>query len=218
MRAATRRDQGVRNARIGQAAVGLPGARPWLWILPLAFLGLFYLYPLAAIIARGLSSPAADGIGIRQILTAATTLRALWFSTWQAVVSTLCTLAVGLPAAYVFARYRFPAKRLLRTLTLVPFVLPTLVVAAAWQALLGPRGFVNQVLPALSLPPLQFTGTAGAIIAAHVFFNTALVVRLVGDAWAQLHPRVNETAALLGAGPLRRWHRITLPLLTRALM
>ncbi|MCY4483347.1 MAG: iron ABC transporter permease [Spirochaetaceae bacterium] len=218
MRAATRRDQGVRNARIGQAAVGLPGARPWLWILPLAFLGLFYLYPLAAIIARGLSSPAADGIGIRQILTAATTLRALWFSTWQAVVSTLCTLAVGLPAAYVFARYRFPAKRLLRTLTLVPFVLPTLVVAAAWQALLGPRGFVNQVLPALSLPPLQFTGTAGAIIAAHVFFNTALVVRLVGDAWAQLHPRVNETAALLGAGPLRRWHRITLPLLTRPIV
>ena len=208
----------VRSARIGQAEIGRPPARPWLWILPLAFLGLFYLYPLGAIIARGLSGPAEDGIGIRQILTAATTLRALWFSTWQAAVSTLCTLAVGLPAAYVFARYRFPGKRLLRTITLVPFVLPTLVVAAAWQALLGPQGFVNQALPVLALPALRFTGTAGAIIAAHVFFNTALVVRLVGDAWAQMHPRVTETAAVLGAGPLRRWRAVTLPLLTRPIV
>ena len=211
-------DRSVGRGPTGLTDIGRPGARPWLWLLPLAFLGLFYLYPLAAIIARGLGSPAEDGIGIRQILTAATTVRALWFSTWQAAVSTLCTLAVGLPAAYVFARYRFPGKRLLRTITLVPFVLPTLVVAAAWQALLGPHGLLNQALPALALPPLRFTGTAGAIIAAHVFFNTALVVRLVGDAWAQLHPRVTETAAVLGAGPLRRWRSVTLPLLTRPIV
>lgn len=192
-----------------------PAARLWLWLLPLAFLALFYLYPLGAIMQRGLSSGGAAGADLRQLLTAATTRRALWFSTWQAVVSTLGTLAVGLPAAYVFARYRFPGKRLLRTITLVPFVLPTLVVAAAWQALLGPRGFLNQLLPALALPPLRAGGSAGAIIAAHVFFNTALVVRLVGDSWAQLHPRVIETAAVLGAGPMRRWRAVTLPLLSR---
>ena len=192
-----------------------PAARLWLWLLPLAFLALFYLYPLGAIMQRGLSSGGAAGADVRQLLTAATTRRALWFSTWQAVVSTLGTLAVGLPAAYVFARYRFPGKRLLRTITLVPFVLPTLVVAAAWQALLGPRGFLNQLLPALALPPLRAGGSAGAIIAAHVFFNTALVVRLVGDSWAQLHPRVIETAAVLGAGPMRRWRAVTMPLLSR---
>ena len=194
---------------------GRPAARLWLWLLPLAFLALFYLYPLGAIMQRGLSSGGAAGADLRQLLTAATTRRALWFSTWQAAVSTLGTLAVGLPAAYVFARYRFPGKRLLRTITLVPFVLPTLVVAAAWQALLGPRGFLNQLLPALALPPLRASGSAGAIIAAHVFFNTALVVRLVGDSWAQLHPRVIETAAVLGAGPMRRWRAVTMPLLSR---
>ena len=192
-----------------------PAARLGLWLLPLAFLALFYLYPLGAIMQRGLSSGGAAGADIWQLLTAATTRRALWFSTWQAVVSTLGTLAVGLPAAYVFARYRFPGKRLLRTITLVPFVLPTLVVAAAWQALLGPRGFLNQLLPALALPPLRAGGSAGAIIAAHVFFNTALVVRLVGDSWAQLHPRAIETAAVLGAGPMRRWRAVTMPLLSR---
>ena len=209
---------GIRPGQTWRAVFSRPGARLWLWLLPLAFLGLFYLYPLAAIILRGLSGGAEGGIGIRQILTAITTLRALWFSTWQAAVSTLCTLAVGLPAAYVFARYRFPGKRFLRTLTLVPFVLPTLVVAAAWQALLGPRGFVNQLLEAAELPAIQVAGTAGAIIAAHVFFNTALVVRLVGDAWAQLHPQVTETAAVLGAGPLRRWRTVTMPLLSRPIV
>ena len=122
----------------GFGALAQPGSRLWLWLLPLAFMALFYVYPLGAIIWRGLAGGLGGaGPGIWQVLTAATTLRALWFSSWQAVVSTLCTLAVGLPAAYVFARYRFPGKRLLRTITLVPFVMPTLVVVAAWQALLG---------------------------------------------------------------------------------
>ena len=211
------RGDGALSGAVTRAGPGRrrPAARLWLWLLPLAFLALFYLYPLGAIMQRGLSSGGAAGADLRQLLTAATTRRALWFSTWQAVVSTLGTLAIGLPAAYVFARYRFPGKRLLRTITLVPFVLPTLVVAAAWQALLGPRGFLNQLLPALALPPLRAGGSAGAIIAAHVFFNTALVVRLVGDSWAQLHPRVIETAAVLGAGPMRRWRAVTMPLLSR---
>lgn len=213
------RGDGALSGAVARAGRGpdrrRPAARLWLWLLPLAFLALFYLYPLGAIMQRGLSSGGAAGADLRQLLTAATTRRALWFSTWQAAVSTLGTLAVGLPAAYVFARYRFPGKRLLRTITLVPFVLPTLVVAAAWQALLGPRGFLNQLLPALALPPLRAGGSAGAIIAAHVFFNTALVVRLVGDSWAQLHPRVIETAAVLGAGPMRRWRAVTMPLLSR---
>ena len=203
----------------GFGALAQPGSRLWLWLLPLAFMALFYVYPLGAIIWRGLAGGLGGaGPGIWQVLTAVTTLRALWFSSWQAVVSTLCTLAVGLPAAYVFARYRFPGKRLLRTITLVPFVMPTLVVVAAWQALLGPRGFVNQALAGAALPAVHFSGTAWAIIAAHVFFNTALVVRLVGDSWAQMHPRVIETAAVLGAGPLQRWRSVTAPLLSRSII
>ena len=64
--------------------------------------------------------------------------RALWFTTWQAVLSTALTLALGLPAAFVFARYRFRGKRLLQALTTIPFVLPAMVVSAAFVALLGP--------------------------------------------------------------------------------
>ena len=64
----------------------------------------------------------------------------MWFTLWQAVVSTVLTLAVGLPAAYVVARYEFPGRRCFRAFVTVPFVLPTVVVATAFLALLRPGG------------------------------------------------------------------------------
>ncbi len=65
------------------------------------------------------------------------------FTFYQSILSTLLTLALGLPAAFLFARYDFRGKSFLRTLTAIPFMLPTVVVAAGFTALLGPRGWVN---------------------------------------------------------------------------
>jgi ABC-type Fe3+ transport system permease subunit len=65
--------------------------------------------------------------------------RVAWFTLWQATLSTLLTLAIGLPGAYAFSRLRFRGSALLRASVTVPFVLPTVVVAAAFLALLGPR-------------------------------------------------------------------------------
>ncbi len=70
----------------------------------------------------------------------------LWFTIWQAAVSTLLTVIVALPGAYIFARYDFKGKALLQNLATIPFVLPTVVTAAAFHALLGPRGLVNTIL------------------------------------------------------------------------
>lgn len=83
----------------------------------------------------------ADVLG--RLVASGTYARVLWFTTWQAAVSTVLTLVVALPGAYVFARYRFPGKNLVLSLTAVPFVLPSVVVAAAFQALLGNNGLVN---------------------------------------------------------------------------
>ena len=93
------------------------------------------------------------------------------FTVGQALLSTVLTLALGLPVARVVARYRFPGVRLLRALVVVPFVLPTVVVAAAFAALF------ERYAPGVrrSLVP---------VLAAHVFFNLAVVVRVVGGLWA----------------------------------
>jgi thiamine transport system permease protein len=193
-----------------------------LWLAPLAFLALFYFYPLGSILrlsfARGEAGIATP---ILRTLTSPATRGVLWFTLMQASLSTLLTLVVGLPGAYLFARYDFPGKSLLRALTGIPFVMPTLVVAAAFNALLGPRGWLNLALTAalgLEDPPIHVLNTLGAILLAHVFYNTTIVLRMVGDFWSHIDPQMVAAARVLGASPWRALRRITLPLLMPAIV
>ncbi len=191
----------------------------WLWLLPLSFLGIFYFYPLFSIFTVSFGR-AGSGEALAS-LGAASTWKVVWFTIWQAFLSTLLTLAVGLPGAYLFARYQFRGKQLLRALSAVPFIMPTLVVAAAFNTLLGPRGWVNLGLMTwleLDTPPIEFTNTLTAILAAHVFYNTTIVFRLVGDFWSRLDPRLGQAARVLGAGRWRSWREVTLPLLMPAIL
>jgi thiamine transport system permease protein len=94
--------------------------------------------------------------------------------------------------------------------------MPTLVVAASFNTLIGPRGWVNQALMEffnLSIPPLNLTNTLMAILIAHVFFNTTIVLRMVGDFWSHLDPRLEQAARTLGATRWQTMVRVTLPLL-----
>jgi thiamine transport system permease protein len=190
---------------------------PLLWLLPLLFLGLFYFYPLGSIwqlsMARGQGSwlePFAE------VLQSASARRVLGFTFGQAALSTFLTLIVGLPGAYLFARYDFRGKGFLRALTGVPFVMPTLVVAAAFNSLLGPNGWLNLGLMQLfhlDNPPIQFVHTLSAILVAHIFYNTTIVLRMVGDFWSHIDPRLNKAASVLGGNRWQAFSRITLPLL-----
>ncbi len=115
----------------------------------------------------------------------------------------------------------FPGKGLLRVLTTVPFILPTVVVAAGLNALLGPRGWLNMGLMqafGLETAPVQILNSLGAILLAHVFYNTTIVIRLVGSAWAQLDPRLGHAGRVLGASALRAGWEITFPLLRPAIL
>jgi thiamine transport system permease protein len=173
---------------------------------------LFYFYPLFTILAQG------SGEAGWQTYLDANTWKVLGFTIWQAALSTLATLVVGLPGAYLVAHYRFRGQGLLRALTAIPFVMPTLVVAAGFNALLGERGWINLGLTALGWPTIPFTGTLGAIILAHVFYNTTIVIRLVGDFWSHLDPRLTQAARMLGANSFATFWRVTWPLITPALL
>ncbi|MCJ7701945.1 MAG: iron ABC transporter permease, partial [Anaerolineales bacterium] len=89
-------------------------------------------------------------------------------------------------------------------------------VAAGFNALLGPKGWVNVILMSalnLSEPPIEFINTLTAILVAHVFYNTTIVLRLVGDFWSRLDPKLNQAAAILGANRWQVLTKVTLPLL-----
>jgi thiamine transport system permease protein len=178
---------------------------------PVVFFAVFFVYPVTAIVGRGLHIDGVWQFGrIGEVLGRSDILQVLWFTTWQALASTALTLLIALPGAYVFARLDFPGKRLLRAVVTVPFVLPTVVVGTAFLALLGRGGLLDEMWG------VRLDTTVWAILLAHVFFNYAVVVRTVGGLWSQLDPRQEEAARVLGAGRFAAWRRVTLPALAPA--
>ncbi|MFC8738971.1 ABC transporter permease [Streptomyces sp. NPDC057176] len=186
-------------------------ARLGLMAVPVAFFAVFFAYPVAAIVARGLKVDGVWRLGrIGDVLAQSDVRHVLWFTTWQALASTALTLLIALPGAYVFARFDFPGKQVLRAVVTVPFVLPTVVVGTAFLALVGRGGLLDE------LWGVRLDTTVWAILLAHVFFNYAVVVRTVGGLWGQLDPRQEEAARMLGASRLRAWRQVTLPALAPA--
>jgi thiamine transport system permease protein len=176
--------------------------------LPLIFLAVFFVYPVVSILALGLAPGGVLDVGAAlAVLSQPFVRHVAWFTLWQAIVSTLLTVLLALPAAYVFARYEFPGRRLIGALAIVPFVLPTVVVAAAFLALLGARSPFG----------IRLDHTIWAILAAHVFYNYAVVLRIVGGVWAQLDPRLEDAARVLGASRWQAFRSVTLPLLRPAI-
>lgn len=188
-----------------------------LYTIPLLFLAIFYLYPLVSILRVSLLPEGRLNLaGIGEMVSQGYFWKVVWFTTWQAMISTLLTLLLGLPLAYLFAQYAFPGKTFLRALTTIPFVMPTVVVAAAFTTLLGDKGVINQWLQValhLDEPPLRLLQTIWIILLAHAFYNVSVIVRTVGGFWANLNPNLQAAAAVLGANPRRRFFEVTLPLL-----
>jgi thiamine transport system permease protein len=192
-----------------------------LYTLPLAFLAVFFFYPLVSIFALSFAPRGTlDLSALRKLISTSYYARTLWFTVWQAAVSTGLTVVLALPGAYTFAHYEFRGKELLRALTTVPFVMPTTVVATAFTSLLGPRGRINlglMGLLGLEKPPIDLRHTIWIILIAHVFYNYAVVLRIVGGFWANQNPRLEEAARMLGGDRWRTFRHITLPLLMPAI-
>ncbi|MEP6985152.1 MAG: iron ABC transporter permease [Chloroflexota bacterium] len=192
-----------------------------LLLAPVLFLALFFIYPLLTILGVSLAPQGQlDLSGFTHLVTTDYYLNTLAFTVVQAVLSTILTLALALPSAYVFTRYTFPGKSLFLSLATLPFVLPTVVVAAAFTSLIGPRGLLNTFLmPAFALtsPPIQLDRTLGIILIVHVFYNYAVALRIITGFWANQNPRIEQAARVLGANGWRLWWHIRLPILRPAI-
>ena len=159
---------------------------------PAVGLVVFYVWPFTTLLVE-----AIDGRSVRDSLTRHQTWDVVWFTTWQAVISTALTITAGLAPAYLVARYEFIGRRPLVAVLTALFVLPTVVMGAAMLALL----------------PDSLDRTVWAVIAAHVLFNLAVVVRVIGAMWEHLPVDMEGAAATLGANRWRVFREISLPLL-----
>lgn len=172
--------------------------------VPVVFLLLLFIVPVAAVIRVGLAD------GPQQMLAVfggARTWQIVGFTFFQAALSTVATVVVAVPVAVVLARYRFPGRTVVRALVLVPFVMPTVVVAAAFLALIGPTGLLG----------VDLSGTVWGLVLAHMFLNVAVVIRVLGSALATLDPRLEDAARVLGASRWQALRQVTWPLISPAL-
>jgi thiamine transport system permease protein len=189
-----------------------------LWLLPVLFLGFFFFFPLAEIIERsGLLGQSLHLTPSEWRLIS----KPLGFTFFQALVSTALTLCIGLPGAYILSHYSFPGRGLLKAILIVPFILPTVVVSACFNSLLGPHGLINELFITilhLETPPILLLNSFWAIILGHVFYNTSIIILIVAEAWSRLNPDFSASSRVLGASKVQSVIRITLPLLAPALL
>ena len=190
------------NPQVGWRILGVLCA-----LAPLAFLGLFFFYPVTNIVISSLSQ---GWSGFFSIFGSPRTRDAIWFTTWQAAVSTAVTIALAMPCAALMARTSGKAGVWLKALVTVPFVLPTIVVGGAFKELF------ERLDTSFGLPNLNHT--AAAIIVAHAFFNFSVVARTVGAYWAGLDHQLEEQARTLGSSNARVFSRVTWPRLKPAVL
>jgi thiamine transport system permease protein len=186
------------------ARAGLLGA------LPLTFLALLLVAPLLRLLAEG-GTLALPSFWAALWQDDYLRWRVLW-SLAQAAITCVLALLLGLPTAWVLARFDFSGRALLLRLLMLPFVVPTLVAALGVLALAGSRGLLGRATG------LDLQGTPWLLLYGNLFFNLCLVVRAGAEALGQVSATRLAAARSLGATPWRAFWRIEWPAAAPALM
>jgi iron(III) transport system permease protein len=197
------------------------GRGRWVGFLLLGFLLWLVVYPLTLVALESLRGPSGwTGEYFARFVQRPNEWKALWGSFWISGATVLLSALIGVPLAFLFARYEFPGRRLLGALVALPVVLPPLVGVIAFLFLFGETGFAArlvQLLTGTTDPPWRLQG-AGAILLVHGYSMYVYFYLFTRAALAGLDPSLLEAAAALGAGRSRTLLRVTLPLLRPALI
>lgn len=180
----------------------------------LVLLFLFYL-PVLTILTRAFLAGNAL-VNLWSFLKSPLFANTLSFSLAEAFLSAFFSLLLAFPGAYFFGRYNFPGKPLIRSLLVLPFMLPGILVVLGMVVFYGRNGTLNSLLARMfPASGWKFTGLYGfwGIILAHVFYNFTFCLRVLGESWERIDPKLREASAILGGGPFLTFTRITLPLL-----
>lgn len=185
--------------------------------VPLLYLGiitLFYL-PVVVILARVFFDQKIFN-EIFEFVHSGLFWNTLSFTAAEAFLSAAFSLLLALPGAYFFGNYAFPGKKLIRNLLVLPFMLPGILVVLGMVVFYGQNGMLNNWLGWLFPESgFRFTGLYGfwGIILANVFYNFSFCIRVLGESWERIDPKLGEASAALGSSPSRTFMRVNLPLL-----
>ena len=156
----------------------------------------------------------------REILAQRVVLKAIVSSVGISILTVIFCAAIGVPLAFLFERYNFPARRLFSTLAALPLVLPPLVGTVAFIFLCGESGIlarVAQTLFHLQRAPWALRGWP-ALLLFHAYTMYPFFYVLTGAGLSRIDASLAEAGQSLGAGRIRVLTRIVLPQLTPALI
>ncbi|MBA2954083.1 molybdate ABC transporter permease subunit [Nocardioides sp. MAH-18] len=180
------------------------------WLsLPAALGAAFLVLPVIAIVAR------VDWADFGTLITSEASRQALWLSLRTSTISTLLCILLGTPMAMVLARTSFPGQGVLRSLVLLPLVLPPVVGGLALLYTFGRRGLLGEELEALGI---HVAFSTAAVVMAQTFVAMPFLVVSLEGALRTAGQRYDVVAASLGAGPTTVFRRVTLPLVLPGLV
>ena len=177
--------------------------------LPFLFILLAFYLPLANLLISGVSPSSLINSFSESYFKSV-----FLFTLKQAFFSAFFSMIPGLIGAYILVNFNFPFKNIIKSITLVPFVLPSIIVVLGFVLLFGNNGLINSAamkLFNLEKPPFLILYSFKAIILAHVFYNSPLFIRIVSSAWERISGDIIEAAESLGATKLRVFMTAVLP-------
>ncbi len=206
-----------------EAGAGGAGSHRLTWLLaaPVLFVLVWLVvYPNLVVLGRSLVGPGGFTLSAyHDFFTTRAELEAAWSSLWISAASVLLCALVGVPLAFLFARYEFPGRRVFGALAALPVLLPPLVGVIAFLFLFGGSGIFTRIVQRLlgmSRPPWELQG-APAILLVHAYTMYVYFYLFVRAGLSRLDEGALEAAESLGAGRWTTFRRVTLPLLTPSL-
>lgn len=140
-------------------------------------------------------------------------LQVTFYTLKEAACSSLIALLIGFPLAFFCAKRDFFFKKIILSLSIIPYCMPTLIIALGYVSFLGINGTLNKILMALfnlSDSPLKILYTFTGLVLIQGFYNFPIITKTVSDTWKNLSYDEEESAELLGATPFRIFYTITL--------
>ena len=193
-----------------------------LFLIPILFLSLFFYFPIGNLIKLAFSNKNGNFTlkYVTGIFTDSYNLKVLSFTFKEAFISALVTLVLGFPGAYIISHYDFKGKKFFISLTTVPFVLPSVLVALGFIILFGQNGLFNKVIMDVFhlSHPINLLYSFVGIILVHAFYNFPIIVRLIGASWEGISKKYTYAAESLGANSFTVFRKVTLPMLLPAII
>ena len=194
---------------------------PWgvLTLVCLALLGFFVLYPLAVLLGNSIHSD-DGGYSLHAFVTLLHDkqyVQAFWNTLVLGSAVTACTVLVGVPFAYMVARYEFPLKNIVAVLPVLTIVIPEIIVGQSWLLILGNNGLLTNFFAGLGIELPSFYGWTGMVFSMTLVYYTYIYLGVLA-ALRGFDGQLEEAGMSLGTSPWQTRLRVVLPVMLPAIL